>query len=527
MADATPRQSFASPTPASAGGTPFARIAVKRVPADQALPSSYDAAAPRSGQTVLAPASRASRIATPSAEPNRTPAIATPSGALSPIAGPSSDGFAPSDSIKGPVALGLVVTIGFLGTLLLWSLVARLDSAAIAPAVIKVQDSRRTIQHQSGGTIKELLVHEGDLVRKDQVLIRLDDGGIRAQVATLATQLDGLVALRSQLLAAQSGAADIVFEFNQIRAEGFGAKDEERLDGLMQRQRDELSAKRASIANQTEFLRQRQTLLARQLEGDHGQEAAQATQIKLVQQELKAAQHLLEQGLMTSAHVLDLQRTEAQLMGSRAERAAAIAQAREGIRGAEIQIEQLKRDRASQVAGDLLTANEKIEDLTPRLANARAELVGTEIKAPVDGSVISQSVFTIGGVIRPGEKILDVVPDGEPLILEGKLAPEQVDGVSIGMRVEVRFPEYSSRDMPLLHGTVTGLSADRLMDPTTNLGFFRLAATIDAKELAATPHDHLMPGLPADIIVPLQSRSAFDYLISPLRRSFSHAFRER
>jgi epimerase transport system membrane fusion protein len=522
MAEATPRQGFASPSPASTGGTPFARIAVKRVPADQALPSSYSAA-PRSGQTLLAPASRASLPA----ESNRTPAVATPARAVGPAVAPGSDSVAPSDGITGPVALGLAVTIGFLATLLLWSFVARLDSAAIAPAVIKVQDSRRTIQHQNGGTIKELLVHEGDLVRKDQILIRLDDGGIRAQVTTLATQLDGLVALRAQLLAAQSGAADIAFEFNNERVEGFGPKDEERLDGLMQRQRDELSAKRASIANQTELQRQRQSLLSRQLEGDRGQEAAQATQVKLVQQELKAAQHLLEQGLMTSAHVLELQRTEAQLMGARAERAAAIAQARESIRGAEIQIEQLKRDRASQVAGDLLTTGEKIEDLTPRLTNARAELVATEIKAPVDGSVISQSVFTIGGVIRPGEKILDVVPEGEPLILEGKLAPEQVDGVAIGMRVEVRFPEYSSRDMPLLHGTVTGLSADRLMDPTTNVGFFRLVATIDAKELAATPHDHLMPGLPADIIVPLQARSAFDYLVSPLRRSFSHAFRER
>jgi epimerase transport system membrane fusion protein len=459
--------------------------------------------------------------------PSRTPAIAPPVGALGPVAAPSSDGFIPSESIRGPVILGLAVTIAFLGTMLLWSFVARLDSAAIAPAVIKVQDSRRTIQHQSGGTIKELLVHEGDIVRKDQVLIRLDDGGIRAQVATLATQLDGLVASRAQLQAAQSGAAEIAFEFNRARTEGFGAKDDERLEGLMQRQRDELAAKRASIANQTELLRQKQALLAQQVEGDRGQEAAQAMQIKLVQQELRAAQLLLQQGLMTSAHVLDLQRTEAQLMGSRAERAAAIAQAREAIRGAEIQIEQLKRDRASQVAGDLLTTNEKIEDLTPRLANARAELVATEIKAPVDGSVISQSVFTIGGVIRPGEKILDVVPDGEPLILEGKLPPEQVDGVSIGMRVEVRFPEYSSRDMPILHGTITGLSADRLLDPTTNLGFFRLAATIDAKELAATPHDHLMPGLPADIIVPLKSRSAFNYLVSPLSRSFSHAFRER
>jgi HlyD family type I secretion membrane fusion protein len=437
------------------------------------------------------------------------------------------DDFAPSDDIRRPVALGLAVTIVFLGTLLIWSFVAKLDSAAIAPAVIKVQDSRRTVQHQSGGTVKELLVHEGDVVRKDQVLIRLDDGAIRAQVATLATQLDGLVALRSQLLAAQSGAADIDFAFDRNRVEGFGPQDEERLQGSMQRQRDELSAKRASIENQIELQRQRQALLARQLEGDRGQEASQATQLKLVQQELKAAKQLLEQGLMTSAHVLDLQRTEAQLMGSHAERAAAIAQAREGIRGAEIQIEQLKRDRASQIAGDLLTTNERIDDLTPRLANARSDLVATEIKAPVDGSVIGQSVFTVGGVIRPGEKILDVVPEGEPLILEGKLPPEQVEGVSIGMRVEVRFPEYSSRDMPILHGTVTGLSADRLMDPTTNLGFFRLAATIDQKELAGTPHDRLMPGLPADIIVPLKSRSAFDYLISPLRRSFNHAFRER
>jgi membrane fusion protein, epimerase transport system len=519
MAEA-PRKGFASPTPAATGATPFARIGVKRVPADQALPSGGEVV-PRTGQTVLAPATR-KEVAV---RTNRAVAVAQPAAAVA-VAGPA-DGFTPSDSIRGPVFLGLVVTIGFLGTLLLWTFVSRLDSAAIAPAIIKVQDSRRTIQHQNGGTIKELLVHEGDVVHKDQVLIRLDDGAIRAQVETLATQLDGLVALRSQLLAAQSGAADIAFEFNKDRVEGFGPKDEERLKGLMQRQRDELTAKRASIQNQTELLLQREALLSRQLDGDHGQETAQGTQIKLVQQELKAAQLLLGQGLVTSAHVMELQRTEAQLMGSRAERTAAIAQAREGIRGAEIQIEQLKRDRASQVAGDLLTTNEKIEDLTPRLANARADLVGTEIRAPVDGSVISQSVFTIGGVIRPGEKILDVVPDGEPLVLEGKLQPEQVDGISIGMRVEVRFPEFSSRDMPILHGTITGLSADRLLDPTTNLGFFRLVATIDAKELAATPHDHLIPGLPADIIVPLQSRSAFSYLISPLRKSLSHAFRER
>lgn len=433
----------------------------------------------------------------------------------------------PHESLRGPGLIGAAIFVGFFGFAGIWSLVARLDSAVMAPAVVKVQDNRRTVQHPTGGRVAEILVREGDHVEKDQLLVRLEDHDIRAQVSSLAAQRDALVAQRAQLIAARTGADQVTFDFERDRPEGFTAADADRILDLMKHNRDEFEARRASLANKIRILKQREVELSRQMAGTEAQQKAQSEQIRLIQRELDGQRQLAEKGLTPQTRVLALERAAAALTGVEGEKRATLTQNVEALRGNEMQIEQLKRDDAVQTSNDLRLVEDRLSDLEPKLSSLRAALIATRITAPTSGTVIAQNVFSVGAVVRVGERVLDIFPDKEPLILEAHVAPEQIDGIEIGKTAEVILPAFVQRDMPQIHGKVIGLSPDRLIDGATNLPYFRLLVEVDWSELAAAPHNRLIAGMSAEVIVPLEERTAFKYLTDPLTRSFRHAFRER
>jgi HlyD family type I secretion membrane fusion protein len=221
-----------------------------------------------------------------------------------------------------------------------------------------------------------------------------------------------------------------------------------------------------------------------------------------------------------------LERTAFGLEGQIADANANIAKARQAIAEQQQQIAQLDNDRMADVTKDLRDTQAKELEVIPKAMNAKAVLGRMEISSPYAGRVVALTVFSVGGVIQRGEKILDIVPD-QSLTIEAQIAVEDISDIRPNMRAEVHLTAYKQRIVPIIHGDVIQVSADRLTDPKTNNPYYVAFVRVDENELAAMPNIKLYPGMPATVMIPTIQRTAFDYIVGPLVMSFNHSFRQK
>jgi HlyD family type I secretion membrane fusion protein len=242
---------------------------------------------------------------------------------------------------------------------------------------------------------------------------------------------------------------------------------------------------------------------------------------------MKSIQALVEQGLIARPRYLQLERSGVALQGNAAETSANIAKARQAIAEQQQQMAQLDNDRMTDISKDLRDTQAKLLEVISRRANAQAVLGRIEIRSPYMGRVVGLNVFSVGGVINRGDKILDVVPEEELLVVEAQIAVEDISEVRPKMRADVHLTAYKQRITPVVHGEVMQISADRLTDNKTNNPYYVVLIRIDEDELKLIPNAKLYPGMPAQVTIQTIERTALDYLIGPLAMSFNHAFRQR
>jgi epimerase transport system membrane fusion protein len=246
-----------------------------------------------------------------------------------------------------------------------------------------------------------------------------------------------------------------------------------------------------------------------------------------VHEEVATISPLVDQGLIAQSRRTQLQRTGYGLDGQIAETTADMARAHEAIAEQLQQIAQIENQQLSDVSKDLQDAQAKLLDVIPRLADAKAVLDRTQIRAPYAGRVVGLSIFGVGSVIGKGEKILDIVPENDGLTVEARVAVEDISDVHPGMGAEVHLTAYKQRITPVIHGNVTDVSADRLTDERTGAPYYSALVQVDQDELRKLPNIQLYPGMPASVQIPTVRRTAFDYLVGPLTASFSTAFRQK
>lgn len=426
------------------------------------------------------------------------------------------------DGAGRPLRTGLIISVLFFGVLGGWAGFAPLDSAAVAPGVVVVENNRQAVQHRDGGIVAELPVREGDRVEAGQLLLRLDDTELAAQASILSKQTDALKILEARLVAERDGLGAIVFPADITARLGKG----EEIDQLVHGQERVFATRTSSRGNQVDILQQRIVQLGAQIKGFEAQAAANARQLALIRDELKGTRSLYEKGLTPKTRVLALERAAASLDGERGENEANAARARQAIGEARLQIDQIERERQTEVAEQLRQTQEQLFDLTPRLEAVRAQLGRTEIRAPASGSVVGLTAFTVGGVIRPGETVMEIVPSDTPLVVRAQLRPDQIDDVHRGMVAEVRLTAYPYRTTPILNGNVAQISADRFTDERTGVAYYDMRIEVPTTELHRLPDAGLTPGMPAEVMVPLRERTALDYLVEPLLRSIEGTARE-
>lgn len=427
------------------------------------------------------------------------------------------------DDRPGPILwFGLSVMVMFFGVLGGWAATAPFDSAVVATAVLKVESNRKSIQHREGGIVAEIRVREGQSITKGQLLIRLDKTQPQAAVDVIVRQTNALRAQQARLWAERDGAVRITFPKELVDR----ADDPEIVD-LMKGQVHQFESRRTALEGQVSILRQRIAQAKEQISGTQAIINAQERQMRSILDELQDVQGLYTAGNTTIIRLRQLERAVAELQGRSGENQATIARLNQSIGESEMQIIQLSNDRRAEIANELRDVDTKLLDLGPRLEAALDTLQRTDIVTPYDGIVVGLNTFTIGGVIAPGERLMDIVPSNDVLVLDAQVKVEDIDNLRAGMNAIVHLTAFKERIAPIVHGVVSRVSADRMTDQKTGMPYYVAEVKIRIDELSETRRNSLYPGMPASVVIPFGNRTALDYLIRPLTDSINASFREK
>ena len=426
------------------------------------------------------------------------------------------------DGAGTAIRFGVISMLLFMGVTGFWLYTAPLDSAAIAPGIVKVEGNRKLVQHLDGGIVKEILVREGDLVKRDQVMVRLDPVQPRAAVEILSGQIDAYRAQEARLRAERDNEPAIAFPPDLL-----ARADKPPLSEVIRGERQLFEARRSALEGQFALLRQQSAQLTEQIRGTAAQVAALDRQGELVREELKGTKELHELGYATKTRVLALERAVAAIGGQQAEYRGTVGRLRSAMGQIELQMLQLRKDRITQVTTEFNEIQNKLSDARERLKATVDVLERTEIRAPETGYVVGLNVFTVGGVIQRGDRILEIVPEGSPPIIEARLRPEDAKDVREGQRTELHLLAYKAKDVPIVHGTIKTRSADRLTDSRTGEGYFLIQVIADQTELSALKGVTLAPGMPVEVLIPTGSRTAMEYLVEPILQTLRRSFKEK
>jgi HlyD family secretion protein len=399
------------------------------------------------------------------------------------------------DTGRKEIRAGLIILAIFFFGFGGWAAFAPLDAAVVAPGVVVVSGNRQTVQHRDGGIVSALHVREGDQVERGQVLIELGSPELVAQQQALLSQVVDLQMQRARLTAERSGAGRLT------RPPEWAALSPE----------DRAVADAAFARHQREVGRGNWSPFDARIAGYRGEIAALGRQEALLQEELAGMRELAAEQLVPLTRVRALERGLAEMQGRRAELSAMIAST------------QQERHQDSR------TVDARLAELMPQLAGARERLELTRLRAPADGVVVGLVAHTVGGVISPGERIMDIVPEGQELIVEAQVRPEDADDLAPGQRTEVRITSFGGRNLPIVYGEVRQVSADRFTDEASGGAFFRAQVAVPREEqerLAAASGRPLRAGLSAQVIIPTRERTALQYLLEPLNQTLWRSLRE-
>lgn len=433
---------------------------------------------------------------------------------------PKSGVLAASKTWFGPAAIGYATIIVAFGVFGAWSAYARVDSAVIASGVISVESNRKTIQHYEGGIIREIRVKENEFVQKDQVLFELDPTEARANVAMIRAQLDSALALEARLVAERDNAEAIAFP-----EELLNRRDQPVTSASIIDQQKQFDQRRDALSGQMAILTSRIEQLNTEISGLEQEAAATRRQLVAIDDELESKQELYKKNLIAKSQVLALEREKARLEGVVGRSVADKAKAEGSIGETNLQIQQLEKQFLEDVNSQILEARQKISDLRQRMVVATDVFTRLVVKAPLAGYVQNLRVFTQGAVIQSGQPLLDVIPVDEPLIVQARVSPLDIESLKVHMQAEVRFPSFKARDFPVIFGTVRSISNDRFVDEANGQAYYLALIEVDDSKIEHA-HEQLIAGLPAEVIVPTGERTVARYLIDPLIDRMRKSFRE-
>lgn len=415
----------------------------------------------------------------------------------------------------------LVLGIGF-GGFLLWAAFAPLDAGVASAGTVKVASSRKTIQHFTGGIVDAIEVKEGQVVKKGQVLVKLNPTNANAQLGIIQGQFFAAQTITDRLTAERDNKPSVTF--SPVLTEKFG--NDARARDAMALQAQLFVSRRAALQAELGILRENSQGTQEQLKGLESLRDSREQQLKFINEELKGVRDMAAQGYVPRNRMLQLERSVAEISGQLAANLADIGRSKNSL--SEIRLRMLQREKEYQkeVETQLSEAQKEARGQSDRLAALEYELANTQIKSPIDGTVVGVNVHTIGGVIQPGFHIMDVVPQNEPMVIEARIQTNLIDKVHPGLPVELTFPAFSHAQTPNIPGVVETVGADVLTDEATRMPYYPMQVKVTPDGMKTLGKLQIRPGMPVSVVVTTGERTMLNYLLKPLIDRVSGAFKE-
>jgi HlyD family type I secretion membrane fusion protein len=402
-----------------------------------------------------------------------------------------------------------------------WAVFAPLSGAVIAPGFVKVDLNRKVVQHQEGGIVREIHVRDGDHVRQGQELILLDDVRVDAQLDLLRVQLDSELARGARLTAEAASRRSVVYP-RELMAH---AKDPKTAE-IFERENALFRSRREALESQIAELRRQIVETGNEAKALSEQIAAEERALGLQKQELAANQELLRQNYVQKTRVLTLERAVAEYEARYGEHRAELAKTHQKTSELQLRILSMENQYRQNATDELKDNTAKIFDLQERLRPTQDASERQRITAPIAGEVVGLKVFTPGAVIGPRDVLMEIVPDDKRLIVEARIRPEDINHVQVGSEADIRLTAYKQRNTPLVQGDVSYVSGDRLTDPQNGAGYYVVHIDVPPEALAAAGNLHMTAGMPAEVFIRTDTRTAFDYLFAPVTAYFRRGMRE-
>jgi len=424
--------------------------------------------------------------------------------------------------MRRPMVIGawiiglLVVGLG------LWAALTPLASGVSAPGEVRVESNVKTIRHREGGTVRQILVKEGQKVKAGQALLTFNDTDTRAAQEVLQNQVDILLAQAARASAEASGRTVIEFPPQLTSRAG-----DARVAGLMRDQQFLFDTRLQLFNSQTSVLDQRLDQIQNQIVGAQAQVASVQDQTQLTDEEMSGYKTLYAKGYAPKQLILRYQRSMSELAGRKGSLVADIARLKQQQGETRMQMATLRDQRHTQGAEELREAQAKLADASPRLAAATAAQEAMVVKSPSDGFVFGLTQFTPGGAAGPGEVLMQVVPADSPLLVTAMIKPQDIESVHVGQKARVRITALNPRWHGPMDGEVAMVAAEKTSNEKSGMAFYRVDVRIDPKQITKLRDgERVAPGMPASIMLITGKSTLLGFLVSPITDTLDHAFRE-
>lgn len=412
----------------------------------------------------------------------------------------------------------LIASVAVAGS---WATLVPLSAAVVLPGTLVVQSSVKKIQHPTGGVIAEIAVHDGMHIASGTLLARLDETQAQASHQVIANQLDQVSARIARLIGERDGLSEI-----QLPKQLAERMKDAAVAHLVASETSLFNARASERQGKKELYQSNILQFEKQIDGLEAEIKSKSSQIDLIAKELGGVQELFAKGLVPLTRMTTLQRESAQLEGERAQLTATIAETKSKIGQAQLQIVQIDQNFRADVMKDLRESQDKEAELSERNVAAKDQLRRIDIRAPTAGVIHQLAIHTIGGVVRPGDVIMEIVPDSDDLQIEARLPPNEIDQVRIGQQANARFSTLDRQTMPQAKGAVTYVSADLSHDQQSNAGFYTVRIDLPNGERHHLNGLTLVSGMPVEVFLQTGSRTMMGYLFKPITDQFHRMFNE-
>ena len=418
------------------------------------------------------------------------------------------------DNDRGARVIGYGVVGALAVVVLLWGVIAPIESAALAPGVVQVEGKRKAVQHLEGGIVTEILAANGDWVAENQPLLQMDTTQTRAELQMIEGRRYNLLAMADRLVAERDDLEAIVFR-DQLQS----TSDDSRAASAMAGEVAIFKARLADRRGEAAVLEQRISQLEQQIKGLDAVRGSQLEVVGSLEEEILDLKELLSEGYVDKQRLRELERSRARSLGDIADIDSQLAAANVAVVETRLQILQLIKRFKTGVIDELKDSEELLYEVEQQFAAISDRVRRATVRAPVAGFVLGSNTTTIGAVVSAGAKLMQIVPSVDSLVIEARVSPLDIDRVRIGQPAEIRFSVF--KDAYLVSGKLTKLSADRLIDEASNLPYYSAEIALLEDDKLLLEGMDLIPGMPAEVLIKTGERTMLGYLTSPLNRVFS------